>query len=467
MAVTRVRRMTVGSSDDNHNANVENKADTVVQTDDTTHRRSAEQSVEDVERAAQLTEAKQKASIQQEKGRQELAMIQSHNRAQLDEQKRVQRRAAVAEEDRQKSETLKRREAERQEREQHEQETYQQEMTKRQKRLETLRDSGVRHSGGALIAFAAVGLIVSMVDITFLQDVLGRILGISTASSTVLSAIIGLSAMVMLMGFQGYKEAHAPEAELTQPWYKKPEVLLWLILGFILMILRIVSGYILELGEDDALLAGTKIRLMDLVTAPIMLILYLGAGLFAMYGIRNFFKSDMYFEMLDNMNNKKSRDEVMRRRHIEEMERKRKERELAREQRMQERQEKQQAKAEARESKQQAKAETRKSKQQVKAKERESNRLRREYEDARKVYDKKVEDVHREHERISRQLSRLETSGHDLNNVGGISSRLVNNVNETRSQVQGQVAMLVNAKSHISVDTLNGIIADYNSKHPF
>lgn len=456
MAVTRVRRMTVGSSDDNRNANVENKADTVVQTDDTTHRRSAEQSVEDVERAAQLTEAKQKASIQQEKARQELALIKSRNQAQLDEQKRVQRRAAVAEEDRQKSEILKRREAERQEREQHEQETYQQEMTKRQKRLEALRDSGVRHSGGALIAFAAVGLIVSMVDITFLQDVLGRILGISTALSTVLSAVIGLSAMIMLMGFQGYKEAHVPETGLTQPWYKKPEVLLWLILGFILMILRIVSGYILELGEDDALLAGTKIRLMDLVTAPIMLILYLGAGLFAMYGIRNFFKSDMYFEMLDNMNNKKSRYEVMRRRHIEEMERKREERELARRQRMQERQEKQRAKAEARESK-----------QQVKAKERESNRLRGEYEDARKVYDKKVEDVHREHERISRQLSRLETSGHDLNNVGGISSRLVNNVNEARSQVQGQVAMLVNAKSHISVDTLNGIIADYNSKHPF
>ncbi|GEM_PF-5586498 len=405
----------------------------------------SELSLKDLEQARRRAEYKQQLDIQAEEGRQKLALVHSRNEAELAEQSRAQRRVAAEEEARQRAAQLKQREAERLEREQREQEAYRQEATERQQRLEALRAGGVRQSGGILIAFAVIGIVVSVVDITFLKDVLGRMLGFSGAYATLLSAVIGLAAMVMLMGLQGYKEAHDAKADWHRPWYQKWEVLLWLALGIILLALRIGSGYILDIGEDDVLLNGTKIRLIDLAIGPVMFIFYLAAGSFAMYGIRNFFKSDMYIEMLDNQNTNKSRREVMRHRRMEEMKHKRDEMALIRDRKMLERQDRRRDKAAKREQRQ----------------------LRREYLEARKQYEQKVKAVHIEHERISDQLSRLEASHRDLGNVGGISERLINNVSEVRSQVQGQVAMLVNAKSHISVDTLNGIIDEYNTNHPF
>lgn len=419
---------------------------------------AADEPVENVTKlaSAEELEARRQVIAQQEALKAARDMERRRQQALLDKQDRESRRATAEVEAQRMSEQLKKQEAALQDRQRQEREALQRVEEERQHRLERWRANGARQSGGMLIAFAVIGIVVSMVDITFLSDVLGRMLNMGQVEATILSAVIGLSAMIMLMGFQGYKEAHATEVDRNKPMYQKAEVVLWFCLGVFLMVLRIISGYILELSPDEAVLGGTHIRMSDLVTGPVMFILYLGAGLFAMYGIKNFFQTDTYAEMMDNHSRNRNMRTVAMERNRVAREQRNNERALVREHKLAEKQERQRVKALERQDR-----------QRNRAIQREQKRLQKEYQEARRVYEAKVKAVHAEHERISDKLSQLEASRRDLGNVGGISDRLINNVAEVRSQVQGQVAMLVNSKSHISVDTLNGIIADYNQKHPF
>lgn len=64
---------------------------------------------------------------------------------------------------------------------------------------------GKRQSGGVLLAFFLLGVAASVIDISFLQDVLGQLLNMSEILAYGLSAAIGLVAMVLIMGFRGYQ----------------------------------------------------------------------------------------------------------------------------------------------------------------------------------------------------------------------------------------------------------------------
>lgn len=288
-------------------------------------------------------------------------------------------------------------------------------------------NSGKRQSGVFLMTFFVIGVLVSVVDITFLQDVLGRILNISSDLATVISFVVGLAAIGTMMGFYGYKKYYS-ESESKNWFIRNLDVILWVILGFALAILRIISGSIIEVGDESTIkLFGLTVRSADLVIAPIMMVFYFAAGTLSMYCIQHFFESDQWYDMQDTARTRKIQRTIAMR----EAELKRTQQGIVRSGVIEERQ---------------------------------SNRS---LATAERRYQSVLRRVHREHEQISAALSELDAAASDIIHNDDNKETLLSNVDEARSEIQGQVAMIVNSQSNVSVETLNGLIDDYNKRRPF
>ena len=347
----------------------------------------------------------------------------------------------------QTKEELARQEAERRRMREQQRQELEAAARQRQAKLDNYRSTGKRQSGAVLITFFAVGILVSAVDVTFLSDVFGRILNMSATMATGLSMVVGLAAMVLLMGFYGYKQYYGEEKTSSNWLIRNLDVVLWFALGIFLMVLRILSANFINLSDNDTVLhfGGMAVRGVDLIMGTVMFVFYLGAGTLAMYCIRNFFNTDMYLEMRMRSDEKKARRATAMARQSALMDEKRAMKEMRRDEMVNSNRAKQKAKLEAK-----AEAEA-----------------RRPYDQARQEYEAMVERVHREHDQITTSLGRLEAGYREIETTQNLCDHLVNNVVQARRQVQGQVAMLVNAQSKVSVETLNGIIDDYNAKHPF
>ena len=97
------------------------------------------------------------------------------------------------------------------------------------------------------------------------------------------------------MMHKGIKEAHGMESlSSTVSHY-----LLWILLGFAFVLIRLFSATILELSEssgDQSLMniMGLTIRQVDVVVSPLMLFLYFATGLLAKDGVKNLLQNPGY-----------------------------------------------------------------------------------------------------------------------------------------------------------------------------
>ena len=149
-------------------------------------------------------------------------------------------------------------------------------------------------------------IILSFVDLAFLYDVIGKVLDLDATASLGIAFAIGLVG-IGIMAHLGVKIAHGAESRLEIVNH----YILWILLGMALVLIRIFSATIMQLNlssGDEALMSimGQDIRQVDVITAPLMLFLYIATGLMVKDGVKNLYLNPEFDEW--RLNRKKARE---------------------------------------------------------------------------------------------------------------------------------------------------------------
>jgi hypothetical protein len=144
------------------------------------------------------------------------------------------------------------------------------------------------------ISLIAGAVILSFVDLMFLNDVIGKILDVGSTESMFVAFVLGMVG-IGVMFHEGVRAAHGE----TNVWHTLGYYALWLLLGIAFVLIRLFSASILQLDEatgDEAILSifGLNIREVDLVIAPLMLLLYVATGLMVKDGSKHLHLSPDY-----------------------------------------------------------------------------------------------------------------------------------------------------------------------------
>ena len=155
------------------------------------------------------------------------------------------------------------------------------------------------YSPAVSIGMIIIAVVLSFVDLSFLNEVIGKVLDLDTIFSALIAFMLGLVGMV-IMGHLGVKEAYDENQTKST---KIGHYLLWIVLGLSFVIIRIMSATIMGLnaGGEEALIStpfGT-IRQIDIVVAPLMFFLYLATGILAKDGVKNLISNDSFKKWLE------------------------------------------------------------------------------------------------------------------------------------------------------------------------
>lgn len=358
------------------------------------------------------------------------AVVRKNRRGVIDNVKHDKRaeiaatRVATAREDKIKNQQEFRRKAEEEERRLSEQ---------RSKAYDEIGEDNVaaHQSPISLVVLLIVGLVVSLVDVTFLKDVFGRILDLEDSFAYLIAIIVGLAA-ASFMAMHGYKNSHS---RIYRNW--DSEKVVWLALGIILFIMRIVSGYIIEIDPTvETLFLNTHIRVADMVIAPVMLMFYFGSGSLVSYCVEHIYATGI----IENWAKRRNIAKLTRR--------------YAHDDKV--------AKSKAiRERKQDLinKMVDRKFAAKL------DKQHRKDYVEALAKYNKVLDEVHREYDRISDAVAGLEHYEQRVEQTKLARDRLIDNVENSKMGAQNEVAMLIHSKTGTQVETLQGIIDTYNANY--
>jgi hypothetical protein len=149
-------------------------------------------------------------------------------------------------------------------------------------------------------------VVLSFVDLAFLNDVIGKILDLDATGSMVIAFVLGLVG-IGLMAHLGAMIAHGNDKLRNVASHYA----LWVLLGVSLVTVRIFSASILQLdvslGDESLLnILGQDIRQVDLVIAPLMLLLYLATGIMVKDGVRNLLLNPDFEEWREARRNDKA-----------------------------------------------------------------------------------------------------------------------------------------------------------------
>lgn len=143
-------------------------------------------------------------------------------------------------------------------------------------------------------------IVISVVDLAFLSDVVGQILGIGYLPAWGISAVLGLAG-VFFMGHLGFKEAE--EIAEVSAGTKALHIGIWLALGISFSVARFFSAQILDLEqfEDVQLVSvfGMHVSQSDVIFAPIMFVLYLMAGIGAKEAVHSLMLNPEFHDVRD------------------------------------------------------------------------------------------------------------------------------------------------------------------------
>lgn len=134
-------------------------------------------------------------------------------------------------------------------------------------------------------------VLLSFVDLMFLNDVIGRVLNVGPTESMLIAAAVGLIG-IFIMASQGFRRAHGDNNRFATAIHYA----MWIVLGFVLAALRFFSATIMNVrAEDpDALLIpilGWDVAQADIVIAPLMLVMYFATGMLVMDGAKHLFSN--------------------------------------------------------------------------------------------------------------------------------------------------------------------------------
>ncbi len=157
----------------------------------------------------------------------------------------------------------------------------------------------------ASIAMIVGAIILSFVDLAFLNDVIGKVLDLDATASMGIAFAIGLVG-IGIMAHLGVKVAHGNDDRLNLAGH----YLLWVSLGLALVLIRVFSATIMQLdlslGDSSLVnMFGHNIRQVDLITAPLMFFLYIATGIMVKDGVKNLYLNPDFEQW--NIDRKKSK----------------------------------------------------------------------------------------------------------------------------------------------------------------
>lgn len=138
------------------------------------------------------------------------------------------------------------------------------------------------------IFVAAVAL--SFVDLLFLSEVIGKVLDLDTLWSMLISFGLGLVGIAVMTSY-GIQLAHGNNSKASAIGH----YVLWIALGIIFVLIRLWSAMFLGLGTEAgdekliSLFGLVDVREVDLIMAPLMLLLYIATGIMAKDAAKNLF----------------------------------------------------------------------------------------------------------------------------------------------------------------------------------
>jgi hypothetical protein len=321
------------------------------------------------------------------------------------------------------------------------------------------------------LAMLIVCVFLAFVDLAFLNDVIGQVLNVDQTMSLIVSSGLGLVGLAFMMDL-GYREAESRVSATNYVVHYG----LWILLGLAIAATRLFAASILELSASDEVdlvsVFGTEVRQVDILFAPIMLLLYLITGLGA--------KGALHTLMI-NRGFKQSRDSAkerreQRRREAEEArlkitEQRNEVRETAaaqRTQKMKEAEEKRQAKlrdeTEKKEARRKAEKEKFESNQPKAQQERQLKEARRQYFQEVKRYKQLESKFQSRYQRVSNLLAGLEGIDGDMVALMHARDNILGVVDKSESGAQHEVAYLIHARTQEPIADLKAAIAAHNAR---
>lgn len=149
------------------------------------------------------------------------------------------------------------------------------------------------------LSLVVAAIALSFVDLMFLNEVVGRVLDVGTLESSIVSFALGLVGLA-IMAHQGVSAAF----ERSRPITTFTHYFLWILLGVSFASIRLVSASILNLESTEGIVltvANMGIRDVDIIIAPLMLLLYLATGLMIKDGVQHLSKSGQLKEIIANL----------------------------------------------------------------------------------------------------------------------------------------------------------------------
>ena len=290
------------------------------------------------------------------------------------------------------------------------------------------------------LGLITAAVILSFVDLMFLNDVIGKVLDLGLTESMVIAFALGMIGIITMF-HQGSKVAHND----STVWSSLGHYSLWLLLGLAFVTVRLFSASILQLDSetgDEALLPllGLSVREVDVVIAPLMMLLYIATGIMVKDGAKQLYLNPDFAKWVDDR--KKTKQD---RRTKEEKRRERAERE------QQERLEK------MRKAQEEAIA-TAKS-------EKEAFHRSRTYGEARKRYNEKLEEIKANYQKISTNIDYVKTiDKQEAQFEAHTKPNLMSIVQGSREGVQNSIALAIRAKTNEDIQRLRAEIDAHNTR---
>lgn len=293
----------------------------------------------------------------------------------------------------------------------------------------------------ASLAMIVGAIILSFVDLTFLSEVIGRVLDIGTSASMGIGFAIGLVG-IGIMAHLGVKVAYGDDNKVNIAGH----YLLWVSLGFALVLIRIFSASIMQLDlslGDDSLVKvlGHTFRESDIIIAPLMFFLYIATGVMVKDGVKNLYLNPEFEEW--RINRKKAKEA-----------RKNKEDKLRDE-------------AEKRMTKARAEQEEIMKKQRAKIeKDREQSALNGTYSNALAQFRAKEKEIKAKYQQIAANIDYIQTIDKQEEDFEArIKPGLMKIADQSIKSAQTTIALTIRKKTDEKITTLRAAIAAHNSSH--
>jgi len=287
------------------------------------------------------------------------------------------------------------------------------------------------------VAMIVAAIVLSFVDLAFLNEVIGKILDIGATESMLIAFALGLIG-IALMAHQGIRQAHG-ESKFSAAI---AHYLLWIALGFAFVLIRLFSASILGLsvsGDEKIVnILGVAVREVDLVISPLMLILYFATGILSKDGFKNLFSNPDFGDWLKAIKDKNAA------------------------QKSRERQLKEQAEAEIEKARREAE-ERLGSQMELTAAGAKKEKLTKEYIRALQLYRTKEAEIKEKYQRISSNISYIKSiDKQELEFETKVKPGLNNIVQESVYSVQNNIALAIRKKTGANITELRSVIDSYN-----